>query len=74
MDFLRNGGQSGPSRDFTVCIIRCVSRRSMADSLLIVRIAQNSQVSASKKWLTLAELTCNWQLKLVNSRKFHRCP
>ena len=20
------------------------------------------------------ELTCNWQLKLVNSRKFHRCP
>ena len=34
----------------------------------------NSQVSAFKKWLALAELTCNWQLKLVNSRKFHRCP
>ena len=31
----------------------------------------NSQVSASKKWLALAELTCNWQLKRVNSRKFH---
>ena len=31
----------------------------------------NSQVSASKKWLALAELTCNWQLKRGNSRKFH---
>ena len=31
----------------------------------------NSQVSTSKKWLALAELTCNWQLKRVNSRKFH---
>ena len=34
----------------------------------------NSQVSASKKWLTLAALTCNWQLKLANFRKFNRCP
>ena len=33
----------------------------------------NSQVSASKKWLALAELTCKWQLKRVNSRTFHRC-
>ena len=31
----------------------------------------NSLVSASKKWLALAELTCNWQLKRGNSRKFH---
>ena len=31
----------------------------------------NSQVSASKNWLALAELACNWQLKRVNSRKFH---
>ena len=31
----------------------------------------NSQVSPSKKWLALAELTCNWQLKRGNSRKFH---
>ena len=31
----------------------------------------NAQVSASKKWLALAELTCNWQLKRGNSRKFH---
>ena len=31
-----------------------------------MELAQNSQVSASKKGLTLAELTCNWQLKLVN--------
>ena len=31
----------------------------------------NAQVSASKKWLALAELTCNWQLKHGNSRKFH---
>ena len=31
----------------------------------------NSQVSVSKKWLALAELTCNWQLKRGNSRKFH---
>ena len=31
-----------------------------------MELAQNSQVSASKKWLALAELTCNWQLKLVN--------
>ena len=31
----------------------------------------NSQVSASKQWLTLAELTCNWQPKRGNSRKFH---
>ena len=31
----------------------------------------NSQVSTSKKWLALAELTCNWQLKRGNSRKFH---
>ena len=35
---------------------------------------ENSQVSASKKWLTLAALTCNWQLTLANFRKFHRCP
>ena len=35
---------------------------------------ENSQVSASKNWLTLAALTCNWQLKLANFRKFHRCP
>ena len=27
---------------------------------------ENSQVSASKQWLTLAALTCNWQRKLVN--------
>ena len=26
---------------------------------------ENSQVSASKTWLTLAALTCNWQLKLA---------
>ena len=25
---------------------------------------ENSRVSASKKWLTLAALTCKWQLKL----------
>ena len=31
----------------------------------------NSQVSASKKWLALAELTYNWQLKLVNSIAVH---
>ena len=31
----------------------------------------NSQVSPSKKWLALAELTCNWQLKRGNSCKFH---
>ena len=31
----------------------------------------NSQVSSSKKRLALAELTCNWQLKHGNSRKFH---
>ena len=30
-----------------------------------------SQVSASKKWLALAELTCNWQLKLVISIAVH---
>ena len=35
---------------------------------------ENSQVSASKKWLTLAVLPCNWQLKLVNFRKLHRSP
>ena len=35
---------------------------------------ENSQVSALKKWLTLAALTCNWQLKLANFRMFHRCP
>ena len=29
MDFLRNGGQSGPSRDFTVCIIRGVYRAEL---------------------------------------------
>ena len=28
---------------------------------------KNSQVSASEKWLTLAALTYNWQLKLANS-------
>ena len=32
---------------------------------------ENSQVSALKKWLTLAALTCNWQLKLANFRMFH---
>ena len=31
----------------------------------------NSLVSASKKWLALAELACHWQLKRGNSRKFH---
>ena len=30
---------------------------------------ENSQVSASKRWLTLAALSCNCQLKLAN---FHR--
>ena len=35
---------------------------------------ETCEVSASKKWLTLAALTCNWQLKLANFRKFHRCP
>ena len=34
---------------------------------------ENSQVSASKKWLILAALTCNWQVKLANFRKFHSC-
>ena len=34
---------------------------------------ENSEVSTSKKWLTLAALTCNWQLKPANFRKFHRC-
>ena len=31
-----------------------------------------SQVKGSKKWLTLAALTCNRQLKLANFLKFHR--
>ena len=39
-----------------------------------MELAKNSEVSASTKWLILAALTCNWQLKLVNFRKFHRCP
>ena len=26
---------------------------------------ENSQVSASKKWLTLAALTCNWQMCVI---------
>ena len=29
MDFLRNGGQSGPTRDFTVCNIRCMYRAEL---------------------------------------------
>ena len=34
-------------------------------------LVQNSQVSASKKSLALTKLTCNWQLKLVNSLSVH---
>ena len=39
MEFLRNGGQSGPSRDFTVCIIRCVYRAVLIDTWQIVYLS-----------------------------------
>ena len=63
MDFLRSGGQSGPSRDFTVCIIRFVYRTPMDNDATCAKFASFSiqkVAHPSGIHLQLAAETCEF--------------